>query len=371
MKFTCLQENLTIGLTKVYRAVPTKSELPILANILISAQDNRLKLSATNLATTIITHVGASIDNEGSITVPAKMLRDFVSNLSSSSVDVLLKDDVLHLTSESTKSRFNGVSAEDYPDLPEGKSDLETIELNPHQFFKAVSSVYFCASTDDSRPIFTGIFIKYEANTLTLAASDGFRLAEKTIEINAKCDPFSLIIPAKTLNDVSRIFTDTDTPIKFSIDKNDNLAIFEQEDTLIATRIINGDYPDYTKIVPVDTSISAEFLTDTFAEAIKLTDIFAKESESAVMIKIDPKGEIDIFASAQEAGEHSSKIKAETTTEAAIEIGFNSKFLIDFLNNYKEEKLVISTNGNTSPCIFREPETVDYYHIIMPMQVGN
>jgi len=370
MKFTCLQENLTQGLTKVYRAVPTKSELPILANVLIVAKDNQLKLSATNLSTTIVTHVGASIEKDGAITVPAKMLRDFIANLSSDTIEALLKEDVLHISSDITKSKFNGVSAEDYPDLPEEKADLQSLELSPQDFYQAVSAVSFCASLDDSRPVFTGIYMNYDGSVITLAASDGFRLSETKLKPLNKKEKFVVVIPAKTLTDVARVYTDNVSPITFCLDKNDNLAIFKQNDTIIATRILDGDYPDYTKIVPTTTSTKAEFFAHEFLEAVKLTDIFAKEADSALIMKINPKGFIEITATAQEAGEHKSKFKAEVESAEALDIGFNSKFLLDFLNNIKSEKLTIRTNGRSAPCIFESTELQNYLHIIMPMQIN-
>jgi len=370
MKFTCLQENLTNGLTKVYRAVPTKSELPILSNVLVAAKDNQITLSATNLSTTIVTHVGASIETDGSITIPAKMLRDFIANLSTDTVEASLKSDILHIKSDITKSKFNGVSAQDFPDLPEEKNDLEAIEISPQAFYDAISAISFCASLDDSRPVFTGIYMDYDGKEITMAASDGFRLSETKIKTESKGDKFTVVMPAKTLNDVSRVFSDSESPITFTLDKNDNLAMFKQDDTLVATRILDGEYPDYTKIIPEKTSTSAEFLTQEFSEAVKLTDIFAKEADSALLLKIDPKGFIEVAASSQETGEHRSKFKAEVEAEKEIEIGFNSKYLLDFLNNIKSEKIVIKTDGESSPCIFEPVEMQNYIHIIMPMQIN-
>ncbi len=370
MKFTCLQENLTDALTKVYRAVPTKSELPILSNILISAEDNRLKISATNLSTTIVTHVGASIEEEGAITIPAKMLRDYIANLSSSSLEAFLKEDILHVNSEATKSRFNGVSAEDYPDLPEENSELKTLEINAQKFYEAISSVSFCASIDDSRPIFTGVYFDCDGKQITIAASDGFRLSEAKITPENKPGKFRVIIPAKTLTDLARVFSDREESIKLTLDTRDNLAIFKQGDTLIATRILDGEYPDYTKIIPEETSTIVELSTNEFLEAVKLTDIFAKEADSALVMKIDPKGFVELVATAQESGEHKHKIKTGVEAKEKLEIGFNSKFLLDFLNNVKSERISISTNGNSAPCIFKAVDKENYLHIIMPMQIN-
>lgn len=370
MKFTCLQENLIKALTKVYRAVPTKSELPILSNILISAKDNRIKISATNLATTIVTYIGADVEEEGAITIPAKMLRDYVSNLSPSTISLSLKDDILHVKSDSTKSKFNGVTADDYPDLPEEINDVKVLELAPQTFYQLINSVAFSAAADDSKPIFTGIFLSYDGKTLTAAASDGFRLTEATMLVESESAEFKVIIPAKTLLDVSRVFADDQTNIEFGINQNDNLAVFRQNETLIATRVINGEYPDYQRIVPKETSVTANFNVAAFLEAVKLTDIFAKEADdSAILVKINPKGKIEVSASAQEAGEHKSSVEAQIESDEEVEIGFNSKYLLDFLNAIKADAIELSTSGSASPCLFKSSDDATFFHIIMPMQI--
>lgn len=371
MKFTCLQENLTKALTKVYRAVPTKSELPILSNVLISAHDNRIKISATNLATTIVTHIGADVEEEGAITVPAKMLRDFISNLSPNNVELELRDDILHLKSSTTRSKFNGVPADDYPDLPQESKKMDSIQLNPSQFYELISSVAFSAAADDSKPIFTGVFLSYDGKKLVAAASDGYRLSEKSMKVENDKVKFTVVIPAKTLLDVTRVFADSEEPITFGIDANDNLAIFKQEDTLVATRIINGEYPDYKRIIPTKTNISAGFTVSELLEAVKLTEIFAKESDSsAIIIKVNPKGKLELSATSQEAGEHKSNVVANVTAENSVEIGFNYKYLLDFLNNVKATSVTLATSGDTNPCLFSLEEQ-DYFHIIMPIQIND
>ena len=159
----------------------------------------------------------------------------------------------------------------------------------------------------------------FDGKTLTLAASDGFRLSETKLAPNNTGDKFQAVIPAKTLMDVARVYADGDDPITFSLDKNDNLVIFKQNDTVIATRILDGDYPDYKKIIPEKTATKAEFFSHEFAEAVKLTDIFAKEADSALLLRISPKGFIEITATAQEAGEHKSKFKAEVMFKTRTE----------------------------------------------------
>ena len=275
----------------------------------------------------------------------------------------------MHLQSEGVKSKFNGVSADDYPDLPEEPKNLESFEIDPNVFNNLISSVGYSAALDDNRPIFTGIFLSYDGKELTAAASDGFRLSEAKVDLKSDASKFTVVIPAKTLLDVARVYVESESPITISLDENENLVLFKQDETVIATRIIDGEYPDYNRIIPQENNISAKFNVPQLLEAVKLTDIFAKEADGAIVMKIDPKGKFVISATAQDTGEHKSDVKVEVTADEPAEIGFSSKFLLDFLNNVKSEEINLQTNGSASPCVFR-PEGLDaYIHIIMPMQI--
>ena len=337
---------------------------------MISAKDNQLKLSATNLATTIVTYTGAAVEKEGSITVPAKLIKEFISNLTSGNIEIELDRDILHLTSDNTKTKFNGITSEDYPDLPEDVAHINFIELDAGVFNKTLASIGFSAATDESRPIFTGILLKFEGDIVTLAASDGFRLSETKVKLKKKVDKdISLIVPSKTLMEITRIFT-ADEPLLFGVDENDNLAVFKQNDTLVITRVLEGNYPDYQKIVPKEGKVKMEFSVSELLEAVKLTNIFAKEGDSAIVLEIDPEGAINLQAIAEEMGEHKGSIKAQVDSDEKVLIGFNSKYLMDFLGNVNSETITASTSGSTAACIFRLPDNENYFHIIMPIQLN-
>jgi DNA polymerase-3 subunit beta len=368
MKFTCLQENLSKGLGIVCKATPTKSILPIYSNVLISAENGQIKLAATNTETTIITFIGASIEKEGAITVPAKILKEFVSTLSPSTLIAELKDAVLHISSEKTKSKFNGVDADDFPKLPQFDEKAKYIELDPKAFAAAVGNVAFAAATDEARPIFTGIYLHYVDGTLVVASSDGFRLSEKTLDMKSKMPEFSVVIPAKTLLEVSRIFANSVEPIKFVLNKEENLALFSSEDTLVASTILNGDYPDYRRIIPSEHILTAEFDAAELAEAIKLTNLFLTDSSNAIKLKFNPEGYIYIGSSGEEKGAHESQVTAIIEGDE-LEIAFNSKYLLDLLTNVKSEKISFKAKGNNSPCLFIPIGHENYVHVIAPMQV--
>jgi DNA polymerase III subunit beta len=368
MKFTCLQENLAHGLGVVAKAIPTKSSLPILSNIFMSAENGQIKIAATNLETTIVTNVGASIEKEGSITVPAKLIKDFISTLSPSTINIEMKDDILHLMSDRTKSRFNGVPADDYPPLPQFPAGDDHIKLDPKVFASAVATVAFSAAMDQVRPIFTGIFMKFEDGLLTIASSDGFRLSEKKFRVEADSPDFFTVIPAKTLLEVARIFAQAEEPLKFHLSSQDNMALFEADDTLVASQVIGGEYPNYQRIIPTEDIISAEFSAEELLEAVRLTNVFSKEANAAVKIKFGGDGYISVVSVTQETGGHESKMTAEIEGEE-MEIAFNSKYLLDFLTNIKAQKVLFKAKNSTSPCLFQPKEHEDYIHVIAPMQI--
>jgi DNA polymerase-3 subunit beta len=368
MKFSCLQENLEKGLQTVSKAVPVKGSLPILTNILFSTEDGKLKLSATNLETAITTFVPCSIQEDGAITIPAKLIREFVSNLPQSTINAHLSGHTLQLSSNKTKSKFNGIAADEYPELPTFPKEGNIVELDAKVFADAVSFVAFASGTDDSRPMYTGVFLKSDGKFLTIVSTDGFRLSEKTLELGKKSEPFSAIIPAKTLLEVSRVFSSATEPLLFTLNDNENLALFKSEDTTIATRIIDGEYPDYKRIIPQEKTLSADFPTVDFVEAVKLTNVFAKEGNNAIKVRFDPAGVIRVMSLSEEAGEHISEIAAEIEGDM-VEVAFNSKYLLDYLNNIKTETLTFVTRGNVAPCIFKSEMHPNFIHIIMPMQI--
>lgn len=372
MKFTCLQENFSRGLGIVSKAISVKTPLPVLSNVLIVSKDGRIQLTASNMETTITTFVGGSVDVEGGITVPAKLIGEFVSNLSPGSVSVELKDSILNVSTEKTKAKFNGISAESYPELPDINGDSFVIELNPRDFLHAVSSVAFSAATDDTRPILTGILLHYSDGYLTFATADGFRLSERVVEADTNLEEFNVVIPSKTLIEVARIFSSSNELITFTLNVNDSLAQFESEGIKISTRILNGNFPDYKKLIPSDYVHSAEFLTQDLLEAVKLTNVFAKSKaeHSPITIIFDPEGFVSLISVSQETGENHSQIEAEVMGEK-LEVVFNSKFLLDILNSIGSEKIVFSSNGNLTPGVIRDPGADGYIHLIMPLRNQN
>lgn len=369
MQFTCLTENLVKGLSTVSKAIPLKHSLPILTNVLITAQDGRVRLSGTNLDTVITLYLGSSVDADGAITVPAKLLHEYVSNITAEQVTLNLDNSPqLNVNAGKTKSKFNVVSAEDYPPLPDFESTSGVIEVDPKDFSNAVSQVSFSVALDESRPVFSGIYMIYRDGKLVLVGSDGFRLSEKVIAAEGNVDALESILPAKTLVEISRIFSSCDEKIKIFLNGDENLCVFECEETVVASRLIEGSYPDYTAIIPKEFSVSAKLSGEALTEAAKLTNVFAKTSNNLLKMIFRPDGILELSSNDQELGDsvHEVEVSVEGLEEP-FEVLFNARYLLDFLNNNKVELLSFGATDPKSPCLIKGEGDETYLHIMAPM----
>ena len=367
MKFTCRQENLERGLNQVYKAVPNKANLPILSNVHLLARDGRLRLSATNLATSITTHIGVSIEEEGAITVPAKIFRDLVSNLPKGVITFVLKKGILHVHTEDNKAELNTVSAEEYPEIPAMGNDGEVLEIESAMFADAVKSVVFAAATDTTRPIFSGVYLSFVDGLLNVVPSDGFRLSEKVLTLDVPFSKtFSVVIPAKTLLEVARMIV-SEAPTRITLDDRANLVLFSNQDTVIATRIINGPLLVINTIYHKKHVLEAEISHEDLLEAVRLADVFAQEADSSVKVHFDPEGVISVSSSSPESGKQTSSFKAAVDGDE-MDISLNAKYILDFLTNAGTDKILFCTQDAMSPCVFRPFDTQDFLHIIMPRQ---
>lgn len=369
MKFSVLQENLSKGLNIISRAISAKPPMPILSNVLIQTDDGRIRLSATNLETSVTTYVEASVEKNGATTVPAKTLKDFITNLSPNTLTAILEEDVLHVHSQKTKSKFNGINADDYPALPKMPKNTKFIEVNPKDFAHALSTVSFSAGSDSSRPIFTGIYLKSDKDKLIMVATDGYRLSEKMLNLENGANDFCVVIPAKILAEVGKTYSDATSNIKILLDENSNLVLFESGDTMIATRIIDGQYPNYKAIIPAETKLKASFSTQDLLEAVRLTSVFQSDENKNLRMSFDPKGLIIVKSLGEETGQHESDIEAEIECGDVMDIAFSSKYLMDFLSNIKSERTILEATGSVTASIWKDTNDNDFLHLIMPVQI--
>jgi DNA polymerase-3 subunit beta len=376
MKLSCLQENLNRGLSLVGRAAAARTTLPITNNVMLSTDQGRLKLVATNLEMAVSCWIGAKIDEEGSITVPAKLLTEFVATLPNDKIDVKLapKGKTLELKCARFEARISGVDAKEFPPIPKVDDGISTkIELAALR--QAISQVVFAAATDESRPVLTGVSAEFEGKTLTLAAADGFRLAVYKLPLLvAVNDKSTAIIPSRTLAELNRLAGDQEEPVEIRVNASKTQILFKLNNAEMVSQLVQGNFPQYSQLIPQSFNTRAVVDVTAFLRATKTAAIFARDGSGIVRLIITPgesettPGRLSISARSEEIGEDTGEI--DTVVEGAeSKIAFNGKYLMDVLGALKETQVAIEMTTPSSPGVFKPVGADNYLHVIMPMFV--
>ncbi len=362
MKLQVTQENLNRALSSVARVANSRGTLPILANVLIKTSKNRLSLAATNLDIAITHFIGAKVSSEGAITVPARLMQDFVSNLPEGIINIELNDNKLHVSTDQYNSVVNGIVADDFPVMP-AIADGKTWETDALNFKKALQQTVFAASSDETRPMLTGVFIHSLNNQLYVAATDSYRLAEKNIgKINTIV---KLLVPASALQELLRIMPEDASKIKIKHD--DQQVLFKVGDIELVTRQVEGIYPDYVKLIPSSFSTTATLKKPDLVNVTKVSSLFARESAGSVTIDLnEEKQELSIKSIASQLGENTSIAKAKVKGNGSITL--NARYMLDALSVIGGETVNFSFNGKLEPTMLSEVKNKDYRHIIMPLK---
>lgn len=362
MKLQVTQENLSKALSTVARVANTRNTLPILGNVLLKTVDNRLSVAATNLDIAITHNIGSKIAEEGAITVPARLMQDFVSSLPSGVIDLELEENKLHIVTDQYQSTINGVSAEDFPVMP-AITKGTSWQIPASVFKKGLQQTVLAASSDEARPVLTGVFLHDHSGNLFMVATDSYRLAEKDLmKIKEK---ISLLIPGSALQDMLRILDDGDEPL--TITHDDQQVLFEVGEVELVSRLIEGAYPDYRKLIPGGFGVTATLKREDFTNITKVSSLFARESAGSVTIKVDEvKKVVSIRSVASQLGENTANAAAEVSGSG--EVTLNSRYLLDALHVFSGEDITFSFNGKLDPCLLTGTGAKDYKHIIMPLR---
>lgn len=381
MQVSCLQENLSRGLATVGRAVATKTTLPITNHVLISTEEARLKLSATNLEIAISCWIGAQIEEEGAIAVPASLLTDFVVSLPGGTINMNVPagTQTLEINCAKSEAHISGQKAEEFPPIPEiGKGITTTVDPKPLR--TAINQVVFAAATDDSRPVLTGSYARFSGNTLTLVAADGFRLAVYDLELTSPVqEELGIIVPARAFKEVDRLLRDQEDPVQITINPQKSQILFSlknkepKRDIEIVSQLIQGTFPDYHQLIPENYSTRVTINVNEFLQAIRSASVFARDGSGIVRLIMMPKskstpGKIDISARAEEVGDNQGNIEAAVEGEEA-KIAFNSKYLMDVFGALDDEQVILEVDTPSSPGVFRPISDGNWTQVIMPMFV--
>jgi DNA polymerase III subunit beta len=362
MKLQVTQENLAKALNSVSRVASSRGTLPILSNVLLKTVEGRLSIAATNLDIAITHFIGSKVSEEGSITVPARLMQDFVGSLPGGVIDLSLDDLKLHISADKYQSVINGVSAEDYPVMP-AIADGQSWKVPGKTLKTALQQVIMAASGDESRPVLTGVYWHTYEGQLYLVATDSYRLAEKSLIKTAQ--DINLLIPASALQDLLRIISDFDEEVVVTHD--DQQVLFRVGDVELVTRLIEGKYPDYRKLIPGSFASKATLKKADLTNITKVSSLFARESAGSVTINLDEAGQqVSIRSIASQIGENTAAASAAITGEGVITL--NSRYILDALHALPGDEVIFSFNGKLEPTVLRDPKVGDYVHVIMPLK---
>ena len=376
MRVSCLQENLARGLGIVSRAVSTRSTLPVLGNVLIATDKGRLKLSATNLEIVITCWIGAKTDTEGAITVPARTLNDLVNALPPGKVEMTLDTmtQTLHLASGRTEANVKGIDAQEFPLVPEAAENnrraIKTAILK-----EMIGQVAFAAARDDARPMLTGVLTRIEGGKMSMAATDGFRLSIKRVELPGSVDePMEALIPARALSELARIVDDETETIFLTLPDGRNQVIFEMGNIVLVTQLIDGNFPDIQPIIPQRHSTRTILNSGEFAQACKMAEIFAREANHTARVHVEPGNELmpgyaTVEATSSETGNNVAQIDADVEGDE-VDIAFNVRFMNQVLGVMDSAQIALETTKSTEPGVLKPVGKDDFVHIIMPMHFG-
>lgn len=362
MKLKVTQENLNKALGLVARVASTRATLPILSNVLLKIEDNRLNVSATNLDIAISCELGAQVKEEGSLTVPARLLQDFVNSLPAGVIELEQDEQRLKVTTESYKSVINGVAADEFPVMPAIENGSSWNVSGP-LLKKALQQVLMAASNDESRPVLTGVYFHTVDGVLYMAATDSYRLAEKRL-VKLK-EEVKLLIPATALHDVQRIINDFDGDV--TVVHDDQQVQFRAGDVELVARLIEGNYPDYRKLIPASFSTTATMPRAELVNITKVSSLFARESAGSVVVSVDePSASIWIHAVASQLGENNATLKVDAKGSGSITL--NSRYLLDALQAMDAKTVQLGFNGKLEAVMLSDTESDDYLHIVMPLK---
>lgn len=400
MKVSCFQENLAKGLSIVGRAVSSRSTLPVLGNILLEARDNQLRLAATNLEIGVNCWIGARVDDEGAVTVPARLLTEFVNSLPGERIDLELsvRTQTLHLQCARYEANIKGIDAAEFPIIPtvdngEGPEETavvlegSTIALETAGLRKMIDQVVFAAATDESRPTLTGVEVAFRGERLAMAATDGYRLSVRSVELEQPfAEDMTVIVPARSLGELGRVIVDADDekPVQVTVTQARNQILFrvwgkgtesrgafQQVD--VVSQLIDARYPDYRAIIPKNHTTRTVVATDSLLQAVKVAHLFARDNANIVRLGIQPgngegPGTLQLTAASTDMGDNVNQLDAMVEGDD-LEITFNARYLIDVLSQISEPQVVLETTQPNRPGTLRPVGmgTEEFLHVVMPM----
>jgi len=369
MKLQILQENLEKAISLTSRFASSKAQLPILGNILLTTDKSKIFVSSTNLEISASVQVGAKIEEEGEISIPSKVISELISNLPKETINLSSEKEQLKISTSSFSSTILGMNSSDFPKIPNSIDENNSTKLPRSEFVKGLSQVVFATSTDETRPILTGVLFILSEDNLVLVATDGFRLSQKKINLQSKNkESKKIVVPKNVLNEVSRLSEENEN-ILFDSQEKEKQVLFGNSAVVLTSRLLEGDYPDFEKIIPKNSTLKVLVDKEELSRAVKLASIFARESANVVKFKV-LKDSIKVTAESGQSGNQEAKVDAKVEgLTADFEISFNYRFVEEFLHSVFGEEVKMEFSTVDKAGVFTDSSDSSYLHLIMPVKV--
>jgi DNA polymerase-3 subunit beta len=375
VKLSCLQENLAKGISIVSRVVSTRAVLPVLSNILMATDEGRLKLAATDLSTSITCWIGAKVEEDGAITIPARLLSDFVSTLPPAQIqmELVTRTKSLHLKCAQFEADIHGIDAQDFPLIPTDVSDHK-IEILPAALRQMIEQVTLAAApAEEGRLVLTGALAEFQDSQLTMVAADGFRLSLRRAQLSEEVpEPLDVIIPARALRELARVSVEEEDPVQIIVTPNRNQVLFRLSNVEIISQLIEGKFPDYNQIIPSSYGTRVVVNTHDLMRAVRISVLFSRDVANIVRLEVIPGSELTPgrlrVESTAEVGQNVGDLDASVEGEQ-MEIAFNGRYLIDMLNVIGTEQVVLEATNPSRPGILKPVGDDNLIYVIMPMHI--
>jgi DNA polymerase-3 subunit beta len=370
MKVTVTAGSLGQGLHVVSRAVSSRTTLPILNNVLMQTSNQGLQLTATNLEIGIRQLIPAEVQEEGGITVPARLLTDFVSSHPNEPLSMALdkKTQSLSLRSAKFDASIRGIDPADFPPVPSG-GEGRKVRIDQAELRDAIEQTVIAASSDEGRPVLTGVYVQLNGGKATLAATDGHRLAVKTLTVKADDgDADTVVIPARALTELSRILRAGGEAIDVTVGPQKNQVYFKTGDVELMSRLIEGTYPNYQQVIPSQSTTTITAKTQDLLFTTKMVSLFSKDAANVIKFKTEGQ-KLTLTANTSEVGQNVADVEARVEGQD-LQVAFNSKYLLDVLAILGTEEVQLGFTGPLNPGIIRPVGKDDYLYIIMPVRVA-
>lgn len=369
MKISILQQDLSPPLQAVSRSIGVRSQLPVLDNVLLSVEGSKLKLAATNLEIGVIKYVSVEVISSGEITVPAKTLLEIISGLGPTRIDIEAEGEVLTIKSGKFKATINGIAASEFPAIP--VSEGEGVDFDKSAFLES-QQILFASAVDEGRPVLTGVLTESSQGKLDFVATDGFRLAHRRVKLETDADSFKSLIPRRTFEEVIRIISEEDLSeeekVNLSSSKGQNQIIFTVGQTIVSSRLIEGQFPSWEKIIPTEIKTRVTLEKEQMMKALKLAAVFAK-NEANVITLTSQEGKLGLKSQAKELGSQENEIDSQIEGDP-IQIAFNAKFLTDAISSCPSAQIMIEFSGPLSACLIKPIGIEGLEYIVMPVRLS-